>query len=159
MRWLWLSLVVIAVDLGSKELATSMLSGNRISLLPGLDLTLAYNTGMAFGLLRDEKWRLLLLLLPLPICGVLLYWLHTATSTVSRVAIALVIGGALGNLYERMMFGKVTDFIDLYLGQWHWPTFNVADSAITIGAVILCFCFYREGGAEAGNKTAKDNPD
>lgn len=159
MRWLWLALAVTAADLGSKELAESMLGDGRVPLLPGLNLALAYNTGMAFGMLQDDKWRLLLLLLPLPVCGVLLYWLHTATSTLSRAAIALIIGGALGNLYERLMFGKVTDFIDVYVGQWHWPTFNVADSAITVGAVILCFCFYLEDSAKAGGKAAKGGPD
>ncbi|MGV0005356.1 MAG: signal peptidase II [Candidatus Porifericomitaceae bacterium WSBS_2022_MAG_OTU9] len=144
MKWLWLSVVVIAADLASKEAARQILADAPIALMPGLNLSLVYNTGMAFGLLSDEQWRLPLLLLPLVICVVLLHWLYTATSVLLRLALALVIGGAIGNLYERLLLGKVTDFIDAYLYKWHWPTFNVADSAITIGVVILVFCLWKD---------------
>ena len=147
MKWLWLSAAVLALDLGSKSLMASILATGDIAVMPGFNLALVYNTGMGFGMLADAKWRLLLLLLPLVVCAVLLYWLHTATSTLFRVAIALVIGGALGNLYERFAHGMVTDFIDVYIHKWHWPTFNIADTAISVGAVIMIVYFYRQDRA------------
>ena len=100
-----------------------------------------YNEGAAFSFLAGQGgWqRWLFSLFALAICGLLGWWLRRLPANAAWLgsAYSLVIGGALGNLLDRLMYGHVVDFIDVYVGQWHWPAFNLADSAICIGAVMI----------------------
>ena len=141
--WLILSVVVVALDQIVKAIVMSALQLHvPHPVIPGfLNWTLAFNTGAAFSVLDNQGgWqRWLFSMLALIVSAVLIRWLATIPRADWRNALplALVIGGALGNLIDRLRFGQVTDFIDVYYGSWSFPAFNIADSAITVGAVLL----------------------
>ena len=141
--WLILSVVVVALDQIVKAIVMSALQLHvPHPVIPGfLNWTLAFNTGAAFSFLDNQGgWqRWLFSMLALIVSAVLIRWLATIPRADWRNALplALVIGGALGNLIDRLRFGQVTDFIDVYYGSWSFPAFNIADSAITVGAVLL----------------------
>lgn len=153
MRWLWLSAVVIAIDQVTKALASELLRlYDAVHVLPGFNLTLMHNTGAAFSFLSDESgWqRWFFAAIAVGVSAMLVLWLRRLPSGQRwlPVAIALVIGGAIGNVWDRLVLGYVVDFIDLYAGRWHWPAFNIADSAITVGAVMLLLDAFRQSGPE-----------
>ena len=141
--WLILSAIVIALDQLTKHVALATLEPYAPHpVIPGLlNWTLAFNTGAAFSLLHDaggwQRW--LFSLLAVTVSTVLVVWLTRLPRGDWRTALplALVIGGALGNLIDRLRLGHVTDFIELYHRDWSWPAFNIADSAICVGAVLL----------------------
>lgn len=144
LRWLWLTLAVIVLDLLTKQLAVSYLAyGDPNPILPVFDLTLLYNTGAAFSFLADaggwQRW--LFAIIAVAVSGVLLRWLQKTPNTLwwLGLALSLVMGGALGNLYDRVVQGYVIDFISLHYGGYYFPAFNLADSAITVGAILLIF--------------------
>ena len=142
MRWLWVSLGVLVLDQYSKVLVNSALALHEsIDLLPSLALRKIYNSGAAFSFLSDASgWqRWFFIGLAVLIIVVLTVWLWRLPRNQVRLALALslVLGGAAGNLVDRVFYGYVIDFIDVYYASWHWPTFNIADSAISIGAVLL----------------------
>lgn len=141
-RWLWLSLLVILLDQGSKQLAEAMLShAQPVGVMPFFDLTLLYNKGAAFSFLHSQSgWqRWFFIVLALVVSLVMLVWLSRLKREErwTAVSLGLIIGGALGNVIDRILLGYVIDFIDLYYGDHHWPAFNVADSAIFIGVTIM----------------------
>jgi len=140
--WLWLSLLVVGLDQISKQLATAFLEYARpVELLSVFDLTLLHNTGAAFSFLASaggwQRW--LFALLAAGVSAVLIVWLKRlkANETWLAIALALVLGGALGNLYDRVVLGYVVDFISVHYQSYYFPAFNLADSGITIGAVML----------------------
>lgn len=143
LRWLWLSLLVIVLDQFSKFLVTHYLTlYENVHVMPLLDLRLLHNTGAAFSFLADaggwQRW--FFIVLGVGVSGFIACWLHRlprAGHRVLAVALSLVVGGALGNVIDRIVFGHVIDFIDVHYGTWHFPAFNIADSAITVGAVLL----------------------
>ena len=142
LRWLWLSVFIIILDQLSKQLIEAkLLVYETIPLLPFFNLTLAYNEGAAFSFLSDQGgWqRWLFSILAIGVSLVLIIWLRMLTVKDRLLALALsfIIGGALGNLIDRLLFGHVIDFLDFYYRDWHWPAFNVADSAIFIGVVFF----------------------
>lgn len=142
LRWLWLSLIIILLDQVSKQLVeNSLLVFESVSLLPFLNLTLVYNEGAAFSFLSDQGgWqRWFFVFLAGAVTLVLVFWLRRLRNSELwlAVALSLIIGGAVGNLLDRLLFGHVIDFIDVYYRQWHWPAFNVADSAILVGVVLI----------------------
>ncbi len=142
LHWLWLSLFILAADQISKQLAESAIQlYERVALLPHLNLTLAYNRGAAFSFLSDQGgWqRWFFSVLAMVVTLVLVVWLRQLdrANRWTAISLSLIIGGAVGNLVDRLLFGHVIDFIDFYYGQWHWPAFNVADSAITVGVVMM----------------------
>lgn len=142
LRWLWLSLVVIVVDQLSKYLVVSkLILHESLPLLPSLNLLRAENTGAAFSFLSGASgWqRWFFIVLAVTVSGFLIIWLKRLTTgqRLQAAALALILGGALGNLCDRLLHGYVIDFIDVYYQVWHFPVFNIADSAITIGAVLL----------------------
>ena len=144
LRWLWLALAVVLVDQGSKLLAEQLLVvHDPVAVLPSFNLFLTYNTGAAFSFLRDaggwQRWLFAALSVGV---GVFIgIWLRRIPGKQKWLAcaLALVLGGAVGNLIDRLfrIDGGVLDFIDIYYGTWHWPAFNIADSAISVGAVML----------------------
>lgn len=142
LKWIWLSAVVVLLDQWSKGLASTHLAYlSPVPLLPSLNLTLMHNSGAAFSFLSDASgWqRWFFTAVALGISVVILLWLRRlpAGQHGLAAALALILGGALGNVWDRIMLGYVVDFIDLYYQQWHWPAFNIADSAITVGALLL----------------------
>ena len=151
--WLSLSLVVIALDQVTKAIVLRALEPQVPQVvIPGLlNWTLAFNTGAAFSFLADQEgWqRWLFTALAVGVSLVLARWLSQTPRSEWRTAVplALVIGGALGNLIDRLRFGHVVDFIQVYHGQWFFPAFNVADSAISVGAALLVWfgLFARKG--------------
>ncbi len=143
LHWLWLSVAVIALDQLTKWLAVKFLFGQPpVVIVSGFfDLTLVYNTGAAFGFLRDAGgWQNAFFIGVAAIVSVLLISMLRRLNThevQSAVAFALILGGAIGNVIDRVHRGYVVDFIHWFYRDWHWPAFNIADSAITIGAVLL----------------------
>jgi signal peptidase II len=142
LKWLWVSVVVLLVDQCTKLLADAMLTlHQQVAVIPYIALYKAYNPGAAFSFLSDASgWqRWFFIVLAVIVIGVLLVWLRrlSATETGTSLALALILGGAAGNLIDRLVYGYVIDFIDIYYGSWHWPAFNVADAAISAGAFLL----------------------
>ncbi|WP_249352132.1 signal peptidase II [Rudaea sp. 3F27F6] len=141
--WLVLSAVVIVADQIVKAIVLAVLRPYEPheAIAGLLNWTLAFNRGAAFSFLHDESgWqRWLFSLLAIGVSVVLVRWLASIARSDWRNALplSLVIGGALGNLIDRVRFGQVTDFIDVYWRDAHFPAFNIADSAITVGAVLL----------------------
>jgi signal peptidase II len=141
--WLWLSFVVIALDQLTKAIVIHLLDPQvPVAVIPGLlNWNLAYNTGAAFSFLADQQgWqRWFFSGLAVAVSAVLARWLAQMPRRDWRTALplALVIGGAIGNLIDRVRIGHVTDFIQVYYRDWAFPSFNIADSAISIGAVLL----------------------
>jgi signal peptidase II len=120
----------------------------------GMDFAMVWNRGVTFGLLAgDAPWhRVLLAVLALAVVGFLLRWLARAENRLTVVALGAVIGGAIGNVIDRLRFGAVVDFIDTWLAGWHWYVFNVADAAIVLGVVALMGdALFRPG--QTGKKT------
>lgn len=148
LRWLWLAVLVIVIDLGTKAMATAWLSyGQPVPVMPLFNLTLLHNTGAAFSFLAGaDGWqRWFFVILALGVSGVLVRWLSTLRQheTWMAIAIVLILGGALGNVYDRIVHGYVVDFLHFYWGGYHFPAFNVADTAISIGAVMLIIDMFR----------------
>jgi signal peptidase II len=142
LKWLWLSLFVIVIDQITKTMADAMLTLYAPRpVMPFFNLTLMYNQGAAFSFLSDaggwQKW--FFTLLAIGVSAGIIYWLKKlpATEKEQAIALSLVLGGAIGNLIDRLVHGYVIDFIDVYYERLHWPAFNIADSAITLGAAIL----------------------
>jgi len=141
--WLSLSLIVVALDQLTKAIVIQLQEpGIPQPVIPGfLNWTLAYNTGAAFSFLADQEgWqRWFFTGLAVVISAVLTRWLVRTPRSDWRSALplALVIGGAIGNLIDRLRIGYVTDFVQVYYQQWAFPSFNIADSAISVGATLL----------------------
>lgn len=137
---------IIFLDLLTKELAEKLLEDKNITLIPGFfDLTLVWNRGAAFGILAQapEFVRKLVLIfasfLAVIIAVFYAYKKQNSLHPIQLYALALISGGALGNLYDRIFLGAVRDFIDWHIKSYHWPAFNIADSAITLGIVMFVF--------------------
>ena len=141
--------ILIAMLIVTLDRMTKFLVADRISLhdsvdvLPGMfRLTHVQNQGAAFGLFAESpsEWKVkILILFSLAALGVVstLLWKNGNALNATAIALSLVFGGALGNLWDRVASGRVIDFLDFYLGQHHWPAFNIADSAIVVGALLL----------------------
>ena len=141
-RVMLISLIAAAVvgDQLTKTAALSLLSqGTAVPVLPGFNLSLGFNTGASFGMMGGFMAGKPLLMAALT--GALTFafavMAFRAQNALERAGFALVVGGALGNIIDRLRQGAVTDFLDFYWRDWHWPTFNVADIAITLGAVLI----------------------
>ena len=157
LKWLWLSLLVILADQFSKQAALqSLIQYEPVALLPYFNLSLTFNEGAAFSFLSQaggwQRWFLSVLAIAISVF--ILVWLKTLDAGEKLLAcgLALVLGGAIGNVIDRIVLGKVTDFIDWYYpsgdsclpffyrlneATCHWPTFNLADSAIFLGVVLV----------------------
>lgn len=142
LKWLWLSVVVIGIDQLTKYIAETQLQFNvPVEVMPSFNWFLAYNTGAAFSFLSEaggwQRW--FFVGLALFAAGVILYWLKKLPYGRHREAIALtlILGGAVGNVIDRLLHGHVIDFIQWYYEEYYWPSFNIADSAIFVGAGLL----------------------
>lgn len=142
LRWLWLAAVVLVLDQLTKLWASSSLSlYQSIEVLPFFNITLAHNTGAAFSFLAGaggwQRW--FFTLIAVVVSAAIVIWLRRlpAQERLEACALALVLGGAVGNVVDRVLYGHVVDFLDVHYGGWHWPAFNIADSAISVGAALL----------------------
>lgn len=140
--WLWLTVLVIVLDQLAKFLmVTHFQVYERLEVLPVFNLTLAYNPGAAFSFLADAGgWQRWFFTLVAAIAVVMiLVWLARmkADEKLQGAALALILAGALGNLLDRIRLGHVVDFLDFHWGYQHFPAFNIADSAITVGAMLI----------------------
>lgn len=143
LRWISLASAVVAADLASKQLANHKLR-EPIELLPGLELSLGYNSGVAFGALTNVPAWLLIVGIGLVICGLLVSVWRGLLSP-PWPAVGLLLGGAAANLLDRAADGRVTDFID----PVRWPAFNIADIAITVGVATLILANLREDNSSS----------
>lgn len=141
-RFIWIAVVVLVFDQLTKYGAANYLTQHgEMNLTPFLNLVLVHNTGAAFGFLSSAGgWQnIFFIIVALAASGFIL-WMSLRLGSKDKllaVGLMMVLGGALGNLTDRLIYGYVIDFIDVYYGSWHWPAFNVADSAITVGAILL----------------------
>lgn len=149
LKWVWLSIVIVFLDQLTKWMANANIDlYEKIPITSFLNMTLTYNTGAAFGFLNDQGgWQqIFFAVLAFAVSGYILYWLKKLKENErwTAIGLALVLGGAIGNLIDRVLQEKVTDFIDFYvdwdvffLSNGHFATFNVADIAIAMGAGLL----------------------
>jgi signal peptidase II len=142
-----IAFIILALDLATKYwVESTMVYGQQIPITSFFNLILTYNAGAAFSFLSDasgwQRWFLSSIALIASIVIIFLLRKYTDIKLFC-LALSLVLGGALGNLWDRITLGHVVDFLDFYIGSYHWPAFNVADSAIFIGAVLLIYDSFR----------------
>ncbi|MDO9227604.1 MAG: signal peptidase II [Pseudomonadota bacterium] len=147
--WLWLAAVVLVLDQATKLLVIDSLVAyiDVIPLTSFFNLVHVHNSGAAFSLFADQPgWQRWFFLAIASVASVVI--IHLLRKTDNRplfaIALALILGGAIGNVIDRVLYGHVIDFLDFYLGAWHFPAFNVADSAITVGAALLIWDSFRK---------------
>lgn len=142
LKCLTISAVIIVLDQVTKWLMVSWLAlYETVAVMPYLNLTMAHNYGAAFSFLAQaggwQRWFFIVLAIAISI--ILIVWLAKLKphAKLEAISLSLILGGAIGNVIDRIVYGYVVDFLDVYIGSSHWPAFNVADSAICIGAVLL----------------------
>ena len=150
--WRWLPLsgaIVVADQLVKLWMVQHFAPFERLRVLPVLDIVLTYNTGAAFSVLAGSaSWvRWLFVAVALGVSAALILWLRRLPARLHAwlaCGLALIVGGALGNMLDRLRLGRVVDFVYLHWGEHYFPAFNVADSAITVGAAVLLLDVWRE---------------
>jgi len=165
MKWLWLSAFTVVLDQLTKTIAEAELLLHRaVAIFPGFNFTLMYNKGAAFSFLSEAGgWqRIFFVALSTIISIFLVFWLRQITrddkqkdNQLLQIAIAFILGGAVGNLIDRAMTGEVVDFIQVYYSTYYFPAFNIADSAITLGAGLLILDMIFEGKRNSEMKNEK----
>lgn len=157
--WLWISALVIFADQVTKQLVIKHLAWFEVQpLLPHLNLVHMRNTGAAFSMLSSlPPW--VFALIGVAVSSAIVIWLrrNPRGQSILAAALALVLGGALGNVIDRVRLGYVTDFIDFYWGTWHFAAFNVADAAISIGAGLLILDMFLDSRRAAKANAAVKN--
>ena len=158
-KWLALAAVVIVADQVTKSLVVASISrGETLPITGFMSLVLAYNSGAAFSFLAGapgwQRWFFATIAVLASVF--LVYMLKRGGGRVLCAGLALILGGALGNLWDRIAIGKVVDFLLLHYGGWSWPAFNVADSAITVGAALLIIDSFRQRRTDAPLPAAKE---
>jgi signal peptidase II len=148
LRFLWISTIIFMFDQWTKyAIVDSMRLYESIQITSFFNLTYVHNYGAAFSFLYDAGgWQVYFLsTVALLVSALILWWLRQATKEqlLLPVAFSFILGGALGNVFDRIMHGYVIDFLDFYYGTYHWPAFNVADSAIFIGAALLIIDMFK----------------
>ena len=141
------SFIVFLLDFGSKFLALkTLIPHNPVPIFPCFNLYLTFNRGVSFSMFSAQStmgvWMLIALTGTVS-AFICYYFIQKEKESLIRTGAALVLGGAIGNLIDRIRFGSVVDFLDFYLGSYHWPAFNIADSAICIGAALILFQYIR----------------
>ena len=141
-KWLWISLLVVVADQATKQIAETLLTPHQaVNLLPYFDWYLTYNTGAAFSFLANaggwQRW--LFTVIAIIISIVIVQWVRKLPSedTLTAASLCLILGGAIGNLIDRVYLGHVIDYIQVWLGSYPFPAFNIADASISVGAALL----------------------
>jgi len=160
LKWIWLADVIIVFDQATKYIASSSLEMYQpVAVMPMFNWTLMHNTGAAFSFLANEGgWqRWFFSIIAVVVSAFLVLWIKRLEQHEKwqAIALALILGGAIGNVIDRVFLGYVVDFIDVYYKNMHWPAFNIADSAILIGVVIIVIDTFREYQIE--KKQVKEN--
>ena len=158
LKWLWTSLTIILLDQATKQIAEHTLTPHQpVNVLPYFDWYLTYNTGAAFSFLAGaggwQRW--LFTVIAVVISAVIVHWLIKLPrgETITAASLALILGGAIGNLIDRLYLGHVIDYIQIWLGSYPWPAFNIADAAISIGAVMLILSSLTSTGKSGPNSS------
>ena len=148
---LGVALVAIVLDQISKPLMRDWLAAGDVQVTPVLTLVSAWNKGVGFSLLTmsEASGPYVLSALALVIAAVMAFWLFRTHRIVPAISLGLIIGGALGNVIDRIRLGAVFDFIDVHVAGYHWPAFNLADSALSIGVALLIIDGLFEGGGKS----------
>lgn len=153
LKWIWLTVVVVVIDQLTKYVASVSLEMYQpIAVMPMLNWTLMHNSGAAFSFLHDaggwQRWFFSVIAIAVSV--VIVLWIKKLEKHEKwqAIALALILGGAIGNVVDRVWLGYVVDFIDVYYQHWHWPAFNIADSAIFIGVAMIIIDSVREYSAE-----------
>ena len=152
--WL-LATAVFGADQLSKIVAQEILSEGSIEFLPILNFSLAYNRGAAFGIFSGGQMATLLLAISIVACIAFALLLHRENRALPCLSWSLLLGGALGNSLDRLLFNRVTDFIDFHLSGHHFPAFNIADASLTFGVLLMLLALYRQRDEK---QTAKASP-
>lgn len=160
--WYTLALLIIVADQITKQLAEAHLTYNvPVEILPVFDLTLRYNSGAAFSFLHDaggwQRWLFSAIAITVSLVLTVWIWRNRNEHRILSAGLSLILGGAIGNLYDRMMHGHVVDFISVHWQQHYFPAFNIADSAITIGAGLLILDSILQARREAAEKSLSKN--
>ncbi|MCH7882098.1 MAG: signal peptidase II [Proteobacteria bacterium] len=157
LRLLWISALVVALDQLAKLVAESLLSPHQaVNVLPFFDWYLTYNTGAAFSFLAGaggwQRWFFAITTSMISI--VILFWIKKLppTDKITGISLCLILGGAIGNLIDRIYLGYVIDYIQVWLGTYPWPAFNIADAAISVGATILIVSGFVKSGKPAASE-------
>ena len=155
--WYGVSLLVLALDQWTKRLAEARLSyGEAREVTAWFDLTLAYNRGAAFSFLSDaggwQRWFFTLIATVVSLAITVWIWRLGSRQRILGLGLALILGGAVGNLYDRVMLGHVIDFISWHYQHYYWPAFNIADAAICCGAGLLIIDMFLQRDEEEGAK-------
>lgn len=161
-RWLAVSAVIIAADLATKAWVSSVFRYGEVrEITPFFNLVLAHNTGAAFSFLAGaggwQRWFFATIALAISAAIVVMLRGHVG-NRLFALALALVLGGALGNLHDRVTLGYVVDFVQLHAAGYHWPAFNVADSAICVGVGLLLWDGLRSGKAPSSTAMRQEKP-
>jgi signal peptidase II len=142
LKYLWISLLVIVFDQATKWIANTQLEYHQaVAVMPYVEWFLSYNKGAAFSFLADaggwQRWFFMLFASVISV--VLFFWIKKLNNDekLTAIALCLILGGAIGNVIDRVVLGYVIDFIQVWLGSYPWPAFNIADSAIFVGAMLL----------------------
>ena len=147
-----LALAVLAADLVTKQIMLGWIfePPRRVAVLPFLDFVPVWNPGISFGMLANGgiAVTVMLTLLAFAVAGWML-WKAPGFQPMERLGAGLIAGGAIGNAVDRIRFGKVVDFIDVYVQTWHWPAFNIADAGITVGALLWIGSLFFERETDA----------
>lgn len=157
------TVTVLAADQATKALVLHALHGKErvIEILPFFNIVLAWNPGISFGLLRQhgEYGPFLLVGMSLAIAAFLLFWLRRTTHRPLEIALCATVAGALGNVIDRLRFGAVVDFLDVHAFGWHYPAFNIADSAIVLGIafIVLDGLFFEPKREGTGHNAHEQN--
>ncbi|MCK7598777.1 signal peptidase II [Microbulbifer sp. CAU 1566] len=162
-RWYLLALLVILADIATKVWAVDkFMYGPALQIIPGfLQFTYAENYGAAFSFLADaggwQRWFFGVIALVFSAVVIVWIWRLPAVKRWEPMALAFILGGALGNLWDRILLGYVRDFISVYYGSWHFPVFNIADVAISVGAAMLVIelLFFKDRSDDSPEKSAE----
>ncbi|MCF6807116.1 signal peptidase II [Thiotrichales bacterium 19S9-12] len=153
LRWLWVAAMMLVVDFSTKILALTNLDYQKpVAIFPFLNMNLAFNRGAAFSFLASESgWQLWFFSIIAIIVSVVILILLSKlyrNENIKAISLCLILSGAIGNVLDRINYGYVIDFIDLHYNSYHWPTFNIADTSICVGAFLFIlsslFCYKKE---------------
>nr|WP_197517686.1 signal peptidase II [Colwellia sp. PAMC 20917] len=161
-KWLWLTVLFLIIDQVTKQLVVNSFDlYESMNILPFFDLRYVQNPGAAFSFLADQDgWQRWFFTIIAAIASVVfLVWLAKTpkNNALLSIALAFMLSGAVGNLIDRALFGYVIDFLDFYIADNHWPAFNVADSAIFIGAALMIFDSFKNGDSAKKTEITKTN--